>query len=153
MHRAATSPVGRAPPDEIDHDRTHHARRVGHELAFVAGFQRTRLVEAQIGLVHQFGGVEQREFSAAAQAAMRQLAQVGIQQTKQLLSRTGLAPANGGQQCRYLLHGRILATPTMCLASIRTPFWQATSPRARQVPPNPDRIVENYRTAECPGGP
>ena len=149
MHRAATAPVGRAPPDEVDHDRTHHARRVSHELAFVAGFQRTRLVESQIGLVHQLGGVEQREFAAAAQAAVRQLAQVGIQQTKQLLGGTGFAPADGGEQCRYsAIRGR--SRPCFHSDAI---LAGTRHPRARRIPPNPDRIVENYRTAECPGGP
>ena len=78
---------------------------------------------------------------------MRQLAQVGVQQTKQLLDRAGLAPADGGEQCRYLLHGRSCATPRCALLPfgrhsgrrpchargrfhpILTGLWKTTAPR------------------------
>ena len=59
VHHISATPIGGAPPHEIDDDRAHDPRRVGHELRPVVRFQRTGFEQAHVRLVHEAGGIEQ----------------------------------------------------------------------------------------------
>ncbi len=98
MHRIAATPIGRAPANEVDDDRAHDPRRIGHELHPVCRVQRPGLEQAQVSLVDEAGGIEQCQVAASAQSRMRHLAQVRIQQAEELIDRSGLAAANGSEQ-------------------------------------------------------
>jgi hypothetical protein len=75
--RNKAAPLHLPRADRIDHGRTHDARRIRHELPAVADAHRARLVEAQTGLMHQRGRVEQRERDAASNPRMGPSAQSG----------------------------------------------------------------------------
>ena len=93
-----------APPDDVDHHRTHDLRRIGHELPAVAHHDCARCLETQVGLVHEGGRVEQGHVAASAHARMGQAAQLRIEQRIQLAERFALALADSRQKRRDLTH-------------------------------------------------
>jgi hypothetical protein len=59
VFNVATAALGRTPAREVDDDRAQHLRRVGHELPAAVEVDAARMVQSQIGFVHQRSRVEQ----------------------------------------------------------------------------------------------
>ena len=74
----AAAPRRQAPPREVDDHRAHHADGPSHEVHAVFERDVAGLREADVRLVHERSGVEQRRPAARAQPRAGQPLQVGV---------------------------------------------------------------------------
>jgi hypothetical protein len=100
----AAAAVGQACPHQVHHHRPHHLGGIGQEVVPVRKHQRPAAIQAQEGLMHQRGRVQQRHLARLAQAAARQPAQVGVKQRIGLVGGEAVAAHGGLQQGGDLGH-------------------------------------------------
>ena len=105
MDGIAAAALGLARARKVDDHGAHHARGVVEEVVLVHDRQGLRTDQAQVGLVHQRGGIKEGHGLVPAQLGARQAAQLDVEQAEGLAGGLAITLAGGAKEFGDRWHG------------------------------------------------
>ena len=91
---------------EVDHDGTHHARRICEKPAAIVGPKIPCTEETQVGLVHKRGGIEQYHVTGLLEARMSKAAQIPVHLRKERALGVSIISDRFVEQLPQIVHAR-----------------------------------------------
>lgn len=106
-HFIVDPPRSSAFSDEVDHYRSHGARRIGEKMRPIGNLDVPGSVKPQISFVDQRRGIQQRTWPGTTQPLVCDLAQIGVQKREELRFRSRVAVLDGREELGDSGHFRV----------------------------------------------